>query len=169
MAITNYQKLINLDRLTYFKAKMDLVLAGKVNAEAGKTLSSNDYTSEDKAKLTGIDSGAQVNVIEGIQIGGTTVTPTNKIVNIDNVYTKAEVDQKLVGGMTYKGTVATVAALPASGNKIGDVYHVSENGSEYAWNGTAWEELGQLVDLSLYVLKSELGLATNSDIDALFT
>lgn len=34
----------------------------KVNAEAGKGLSANDYTTEEKTKLQGIETGAQVNV-----------------------------------------------------------------------------------------------------------
>lgn len=34
---------------------------GKVDKEAGKGLSTNDYTNEDKAKLTGIEAGAQKN------------------------------------------------------------------------------------------------------------
>lgn len=53
-----------------------------VAQEAGKGLSSNDYTSTEKTKLAGIAEGAQVNVLEGIQVNGTTVTPTNKIANV---------------------------------------------------------------------------------------
>ena len=41
-------------------------LAGKVNVVAGKGLSTEDYTSEDKAKLAGIAAGAQVNVIDAV-------------------------------------------------------------------------------------------------------
>lgn len=37
-------------------------LAGKVDKEVGKGLSSNDFTDADKTKLGGIESGAQVNV-----------------------------------------------------------------------------------------------------------
>ena len=41
-------------------------LAGKVDVVAGKGLSTEDYTSEDKTKLAGIATGAQVNVIDGV-------------------------------------------------------------------------------------------------------
>ena len=41
-------------------------LAGKVNVVAGKGLSTEDYTSEDKTKLAGIATGAQVNVIDAV-------------------------------------------------------------------------------------------------------
>lgn len=329
-------KLIDLDLLAYFKSKLDLLFANKVDKETGKGLSSNDYTSAEKTKLSGITTGAQVNVLEGIQKNGTTVTVTNKIANIsvptktsditndsnfvadasyvhtDNnyttteknkvagiasgaqvnvietikvnntaqtvtskavnitvptktsditndsgfitssdvpegaaasttspkmdgtatvgtetafargdhvhpkdtskanlasptftgtpkaptasagtnttqiattafvntaisgkansadVYTKTEIDNKLAGAMNYKGTKATVSQLPSSGNATGDVWHVTADGGEYAWNGSSWEELGSLIDLSGYVEDSDLGLATTAEIDALF-
>lgn len=51
-------------------------------------------------------------------------------------------------GMTYKGSVATVADLPLTGNTKGDVYTVSANRTEYVWtidasSGTVdnWEPL----------------------------
>lgn len=53
------------------------------------------------------------------------------------------------GAFIFKGTVATIADLPTSGNKIGYVYHVTANHSEYVWakvdDGTAegWEEFGK--------------------------
>lgn len=84
------------------------------------------------------------------------------------VYTKTEVDQKLVGAMNYKGTKATVADLPSSGNKKGDMWHVTATGGEYAWNGSAWEEMGSVIDLSGYVEEDDIGIATTSQIDELF-
>ena len=299
----NLQDLIDLDLLAYFKSKLDLIFANKVDKETGKGLSSNDYTANEKTKLAGIAAGAQVNVLEGIQRNGATVTVTNKIANISvptktsdlnndsgyitsadvpegaaasttipamdgtatvgtetafargdhvhpsdtskvdkvagkglstedytsaektklggiaegaqvnvvtnasstgsgaaqtmtvskgstnyttytkaaldsslgakadasSVYTKTEIDQKLTGAMNYKGTKATTSALPSSGNATGDVWHVTADGSEWAWNGSAWEELGTAIDLSGYVEESEIGLATSGDIDEMFT
>lgn len=308
----NLKDLIDIDLLAYFKSKLDLLFAGKVDKVDGKGLSTNDYTADEKTKLAGIATGAQVNTIEGIQVVGNSVTPANKIVNIpaasqsapgvmtaedktkldgvsagaqvnviegistdngssaltptnkivvlpmvtphqngimsssdyerlndieagaqvnviesvkvngsqvaiidkavdidvpttvaeltdaDNyvtdtelestisplmsnvsaalnqkadassVYTKTEIDQKLVGAMNYKGTKATTAALPSSGNVQGDVWHVTADGSEWAWNGSAWEELGTVIDLSGYVEEDDIGLATTADIDDLF-
>ena len=54
----------------------------KVDKETGKGLSTNDYTTAEKTKLTGIAANAQVNVIETIQVNGTEVTPSNKVVDI---------------------------------------------------------------------------------------
>lgn len=78
------------------------------------------------------------------------IIKTDLKANYADVYTKAEVDQKLVGAMDYKGTKATVSELPTSGNATGDVWHITADGSEWAWNGLAWEELGTAVDLSGY-------------------
>lgn len=299
---------------------------GKVDKETGKGLSSNDYTSDEKTKLAGIESGSQANVLEGIQKNGTSVTITNKIANIevptktsditndsgfittadipegaaasttvpkmngtaavgtelafargDHVHptdttrasasdvttltgrvddleeavgtggsvdskiqtaiqgldssvtatsnqaissititdgkitgstkatiptntnqlengagfitstdlptkvseltndsgfqTSQEVDDKISAAVTtvmdYKGTVATVSALPSTGNKKGDVYHVTADNGEYAWDGTAWQELGSTVDLSGYVEESELVAITSTEINTI--
>ena len=42
----------------------------------------------------------------------------------------------------YRGSVAAYADLPSSGNVAGDVYDVQSDGMNYAWNGTAWDQLG---------------------------
>lgn len=48
------------------KTELTNGLAGKVSVVEGKGLSTEDYTSEDKAKLAGIATGAQVNVIDAV-------------------------------------------------------------------------------------------------------
>ena len=52
-----------------------------------------------------------------------------------------------VGAYTFKGSVATVNDLPNLGNEVGDIYDVRATGMNYAWTGTAWDALGQLVDV----------------------
>lgn len=59
--------------------------------------------------------------------------------------------QALVGVFHYKGSVATYADLPVADNQVGDVYNVLETGANYAWDGTAWDDLSGIVDLSDYV------------------
>lgn len=51
--------------------------------------------------------------------------------------------------MIYKGSVATVADLPATA-KIGDVYNVIETDENFCWTGAAWDNLGSIVDLTAY-------------------
>lgn len=70
---------------------------------------------------------------------------------ITDAYTKTEVDGLVSGVLHYKGTKATVSALPNSGNVTGDVWHITADGSEYAWDGSTWQELGTATDLSGYV------------------
>ena len=50
----------------------------------------------------------------------------------------------------YKGSVATYADLPTTGQEIGDVYNVLADGSNYAWDGSDWDDLSGIVDLSAY-------------------
>lgn len=61
----------------------DIRDAGALREIAGKGLSTNDYTNEDKSKLEGIEADAQKNKIESIKVNGSDVTPdSNKAVNV---------------------------------------------------------------------------------------
>lgn len=53
-------------------------LANKVNVEAGKGLSTNDYTTVEKQKLANIEAEAQVNKIESIVVNGVTASISGK-------------------------------------------------------------------------------------------
>lgn len=68
--------------------------------------------------------------------------------------------------LNYKGTKATVAELPSTGNETGDVWIVTADSSEHVWNGSAWEKFGPTVDLSGYVPTSRTvnGKALSADI-----
>lgn len=57
-------------------------LNNKVDKIEGKGLSTNDYTTTEKNKLSGIDPGAQVNVIESVKVNGSALTVTDKAVDI---------------------------------------------------------------------------------------
>ena len=54
----------------------------KVDKVDGKGLSTNDYTTTEKNKLSGIASGAQVNVLETIKVNNTALTHSSKAVNV---------------------------------------------------------------------------------------
>lgn len=60
---------------------------------------------------------------------------------------------------TYRGSVETAAALPATDNTAGDVWDVREDGMNYAWNGTAWDALGATV--------ARVDAMADDDIDAI--
>ena len=93
-------------------------LKTKVDAVPGKGLSTNDYTSAEKEKLSNIAENAQVNVIETIKVNGTTKTITDKAVNINvptslselnndsKFQTESEVTSKINSAISDKVTTA---------------------------------------------------------------
>lgn len=289
-------KYLDNDGLLYLWQKIKNVFAtkdslnDKVDKVDGKGLSTNDYTTAEKNKLSGVASGAQVNVIETVKVNGAALTPTSKAVNITvptktsditndsgfitsadvpegsaattttpkmdgtaavgsetafargdhvhpsdtsrvpttrkvaghalstdvtlvkndvglgnvdntadvdkpistaqqtaldnkvdkvtgkglstNDYTTAEKNKLAAFGAAstyalktditnmykYKGSVATVSALPSSDNTTGDVYNVESSGMNYAWDGTAWDALGEIFTITSI---------SNGDIDTI--
>ena len=141
--------------------------ATKVDKVAGKGLSEADYTNTEKTKLQGVAEGAQVNVLEAVKVNGEALEITEKGVNIDlSEYAKSA---DYTTALLYKGTVATYAELPAEGQKVGDMYNVTaadpshdlNAGENVAWNGTSWDNLGGVTDLSGKVDKEDgKGLST---------
>ena len=85
-----------------------------------------------------------------------------------NTQVQAAIDAAVASAFTYKGSVATVNDLPASGNKVGDVYDVQATGMNYAWDGTKWDAMGQYIDTSVFMLKTDLVPITTAEIDELF-
>lgn len=57
-------------------------LDGKVDKEAGKGLSENDFTDALLAKLNGIEANAEVNIIESIKVNGQVQSVVEKAVDI---------------------------------------------------------------------------------------
>ena len=86
--------------------------------------------------------------------------------------TSSDVDSAISTALTtvtdVKGVKATQAELPASGNKTGDVWFVTEGSTEFIWSGTAWQEFGRAYDFSGFVQKSDLVEMTTAQVDALF-
>ena len=80
----------------------------------------------------------------------------------DKFATEAYVDAKTSKVYRYKGTVDTFEELPAESNTVGDVYNVvaahgnEPAGTNFAWDGEAWDSLGGSVDLSKYILASQV-------------
>ena len=128
------------------------------------------------------NSGYQANVIESIKVNGTTQTITSKAVDItmptavsdltnDSGFQTAAQVQTAIGtaiasAYKYKGSVATLNDLPNSPS-TGDVYDVQTTGMNYAWNGSAWDALGQLIDTSVLWTTTNLTAITTAEIDAI--
>lgn len=101
-------------------------------------------------KLNGIATGATKTTVDSA-ISGTSTNPVqNKVIaaELDAIMSDMSSNYAkktdITGVYKYKGSVATTSALPTTGNTTGDVYNVEERGINYAWNGTAWDNLGEL-------------------------
>lgn len=79
--------------------------------------------------------------------------PIGKVEGLEGRLTAIE--QAAVGGVHYKGSVATFEELPADA-KQGDLYEVSADNSEWCYNGKQWFEYGKTTELSP-VATAELG------------
>ena len=113
--------------------ELETAVAGKVDKVEGKQLSTNDYTATDKSKLSNIEAGAQVNVIEAVQVNGSPVSPSGKTVNISvptgALANKSEVAESdlasaLASKINAKADDSALAAIAKSGN-INDLVQTS--------------------------------------------
>lgn len=95
-----------------------------VEAQTGKGLSTNDYTTSEKNKLAGIASGAQVNKIEKILVNGVEQSITDKTVNIEVKTT----DNK-VYGIRRSLTSNTSPAWERIEDSVGLVTNATKNGT----------------------------------------
>ena len=171
-------------RKSNFAAAMTALIA-KLNSifvrkEAGKGLSTNDYTAAEKAKLAGVAAGANnyvlpaptASTIGGVKAGNNvTISEDGTISAIQgqldlSLYAKsADIDRTyakkadITTVYKYRGSVDTYADLAANGNAVGDVYNVVaadashgiKAGDNVVWNGNAWDNLSGVVDLSAYI------------------
>lgn len=92
----------------------------------------------------------------------------------------AELDQLISGGLAgvfhYSGSVNSYDDLPEEGMKIGDTYNIvtadkEKNiaaGDNLAWNGTSWDNLRGIIDLSAYytVAQCDSKFATKESLTA---
>ena len=102
------------------------------------------------AKLNGIATGANKTTVDTSINASSTNPVQNKVIAaeldaiLSDMSTNYAKKTDIAGVYKYKGSVATTSALPTTGNTTGDVYNVEERGVNYAWNGSAWDALGEL-------------------------
>ena len=123
-------KYLDDNGLLYFWQKIKAVF---VEQQAGKGLSTNDYTTAEKNKLAGIASGAEVNVITAVSVNNAPLTPTNKAVNI---------------------TVPTKTSdITNNSNFVADASYVHTDNN---YTTTEKNKLAAFGDASTYALKSDI-------------
>lgn len=94
------KKYLDDNGLLYFWQKIE----GKfVEKETGKGLSTNDYTTAEKTKLSGIETGAEVNVIENIEVNGVTGTVSGKTASVT-------ISAGAIDSISVNGTPQTIDA-----------------------------------------------------------
>ena len=94
---------------------------------------------------------------------------------ITDAYTKTQVDGLVSGALHYKGSKNNYSDLPSYDNVTGDVWNIAnadathgvKAGDNVAWNGEAWDVLSGTVDLSSYMLTSDMVAVTNGEIDTI--
>lgn len=116
-----------------------------------------------------LDAGAVESVEVENQLDSTSTTKAlsakqGKVLN-DKI---EDIKSSISSVYNYKGSVNTLADLPTTDVKVGDVYNVgtSADGPNYAWNGTEWDMLGGAVDLSGYYTKTEVDTAIEDAINS---
>lgn len=166
-------KFLDENGLLYLWGKLKVMFAGKVDRQEGKGLSSNDFTSEEKAKLGQLENytlpAASAQVLGGVRVGegleindgvlSATGGGTADAVEWENILGRPDVALKsdLTSLYRFCGSVTNFAALPEE-NTAGDVWNVEATGMNYAWTGEGWDALGEVFEVE--------GI-TNAEIDAI--
>lgn len=149
----NYEDLTNKPDLT--------VLAKTADVTTAITTATKDLAST-AAMNTAITSATA-----GLASSDDMTTAINNAVN--GLASEEFVTNKLTAVYSYKGSVANKAALPTADQKVGDTYNLEDTGMNTAWNGTDWDDLGPIIDLTGYVKETDLVEVTNAEIDSMFT
>ncbi len=133
----------------------------------------NVYTSDEKTKLNGIETGAQKNPTKLSELSNDVNFVTKAVNDLTNyylntdTYSKTEVNE-LINGITTLN-VSVVTALPTSNISNKTIYLVPKSKTEtnniydeYLYVNNKWEKIGDTsIDLTNYALKSEIPTVTN--------
>ena len=143
----NVKKTLDESGLLYFGKEYYKKLQGKfVALESGKALSTNDFTTAEQQKLSGIETGAEVNVVETVKVNGTALTPNSN----------KEVDVTVVEG-TGNGTIK-VNGTDVSVHGLGSAAYAAT--TDFDATGAAAAILGTASDQSsantIYGVKAAL-------------
>lgn len=71
---------------------------------------------------------------------------------LPNVYAKKS---DIVNVYRYKASVDTYDNLPDKDLNSGDVYNVEDTGKNYAWTGSAWDDLGGSFEINIQPITEE--------------
>lgn len=112
-------------------------------------------TSHPASMITGLSAVATSGNYSDLAGAPTVPTTVAQLSDAGNYALKSDISAVY----NLKGSKATYAELPTTGNKKGDVWDIVATGMNYVWTGTAWDALGAVVNMET---------ATDAEIDALF-
>ena len=132
----------------------------KLNSDLAETNAAVE-TKADKAEVNELSE--KVDALDSIASAITEELGTKA--NAEDVYTKDEVDAKIVGLFHFVGTADGISAdettifydgqnIEAGEENVGEVYQIGDK--EYASNGQKWVKLGFNIDLSEFATKEEV-------------
>lgn len=154
-------------------AGIEVTEDGTLNATGGGTADSVAWENVQNKPSTIAGYGITDAKVDGktVSIGGNQVTvPTNnnQLANGAGYQTASEVQNAINNAVSsaykYKGSVANQEALPESPD-VGDVYNLEDTGANVAWDGSKWDNLGMIIDLTGYLKESDFVPIENADID----
>lgn len=138
-------------------------LAGKANYNHASSSQNYGLGSADNYGHVKLEDGTNVN--QGVTSGkAATPKAVKDALDAAKSYTDTAINSAVTGLYKYKGSVASEANLPTTGQSTGDVYNI-ESASSYgaaganvAWNGSAWDSLGEIFTINSI---------TNGEIDVI--
>lgn len=153
--------------LQYFFGRLKTIF---VQQESGKGLSTNDYTTAEKTKLSGIAAGAQANVIETIKVNGAAQTVTSKAVDISVPTNLSDLanDGNFVTDANYVHTDSNYTSAEKtklSGIATGAQVNVIET---VKVNGTALAVTSKAVDVTVPTKTSDITNDSNYVADSAY-
>lgn len=149
------------------KTKLNGIATGATKITVDSSLSATSTNPvQNKAIHTELGNKANLNspTFTGSPKAPTAAAGTNNTQIATTEFVKTAVDNAVSGLYKYKGSVATASNLPTTGNVTGDVWDIQQTstygapGTNVAWNGTAWDALGGLFEITSI---------TNAEIDTI--
>lgn len=135
---------IAASEVPYGNSDVATALGGKVDAVSGKGLSTEDYTTAEQTKLSGIEAGAEVNTIETVKVNGTALTPdANRAVDVtvpttfnasaitSGVFDIARIPAAALERIVHVANQAARFALTPSDVQLGDTVQQDDTGVMY--------------------------------------
>lgn len=116
------------------------------------------------------DAAGSANTVKTELIGSDSDNSSSNTIYGAKKYADEKITAQIASTYKYKGS-CTYDELPSSNNQIGDVWNVTDShnnvpaGTNYAWNGSDWDALAGVVDLTPYALKEEVTSSLAGKVD----